>query len=89
MERLRIPQYLHRPYQVLFFEVDELVVVILTLFLGLCFGSIFWVLTIPVVFLLSYFKKKYPRGYIKHVFYMTGLVVFKGAPNYFETKFEE
>lgn len=89
MEDIRIPQYLHRPYQVLFFEVDELFALIIMLFLAISFGTIFWVLLVPYMYMLSYFKKKYPRGYLKHLFYVLGLINFKNAPSYYETKFYE
>jgi len=87
--RLKVPQYLYRPYQVLFFETDELVVLVVMLFFGIVFGGIFWLLIIPTVFLLIHLKKKYPRGYIKHVFYRLGLLTFKNAPTSFERKFNE
>lgn len=87
--RLKVPQYLHRPYQVLFFETDELVVLVIMLFLGLCFGGIFWLLMIPVVFLMVHLKKKHPRGYIKHILYQIGLLTFKNAPTSFENRFNE
>lgn len=89
MEKLKVPQYLHRPYQVLFFEVDELAAFILGLLLALFFGGIFWLLVILSVFLLSYTKKKYPRGYLKHFLYVLGLIGFKNTPSFFEKNFRE
>lgn len=85
----KIPQYLHRPYQVLFFEVEELVVFIMILFFALVFGGIFWLVFLPAPFILSRLKKKYPRGYLKHYLYRLSLLQFKGAPTSFENEFYE
>jgi len=84
-----VPQYLHRPYQVLFFETEELAGFLLAFFLALMFGGIFWIITFFTVFVLNYFKTRYPRGYLKHIFYTIGLIQFKGAPSSFEKKFCE
>ena len=48
--RVRVFQYLHRPYQVLFFEEDDLVLLVLALILALCFGGKLWILIIPFTF---------------------------------------
>lgn len=88
-KRYFIPQYLHRPYQVLFFETEELVMLILGFFLALSFGKVFWILFIILPFLMAKAKRTMPRGYLKHILYLTGLVSFKGAPFSFETKFRE
>jgi len=85
----KIPQYLHKQHQVLFFESDELALIMFLFLLALMFGYIFWLLLFVVP--IGYFKvkKKFPRGALKHMFYMLGLINFKGTPNYFEKKFYE
>lgn len=88
-QKVKVPQYLHKPYQVLFFEVDELLALVLVFVLALFFGGIFWVLIIPFVYLLSYLKKRFPRGYIRHLFYALGLIKLKNLPTYFENEFFE
>lgn len=80
------PKYLHRPYQVLFFETDELAVIILSLFLGLLLSGYFFLMAIILPFILGYLKKKMPRGYLKHYLYCLGLIVYKGAPTFFESR---
>jgi len=87
--RVRVFQYLHRPYQVLFFEEDDLVLLVLALILALCFGGKFWILIIPFVFGYASLKRKLPRGYLRHLLYATGLVKLKGLPTFFEDKFNE
>lgn len=89
MERTRFPLYLSRPFQILWFEADEIVI-----------GSIFYLLTniltiwfLPLIIFGPYFfksiKKTRPRGFLKHLFYMLGFAKFKGYPIYFEKDFQE
>jgi len=87
--RVRVFQYLHRPYQVLFFEEDDLVLLVLALILALCFGGKLWILIIPFTFFYASLKRRLPRGYLRHIFYATGLVKLKGLPTFFEDKFNE
>lgn len=86
MNGLFCPQFLHRPYQVLFFEMDDLILIILLFSLALIFGGIFWVLFFVVPYVMSIFKKRFPRGYVKHMIYFLGLFAFKFAPSVFENR---
>jgi len=87
--RAKVFQYLHKPYQVLFFEEDELVLFVVLFLLAFVFGGIFWVLIIPCIFGYVSIKKRLPRGHLKHVLYVIGLVTLKGYPNFFEDRFIE
>lgn len=88
-EDLRIPQFLHRPYQVLFFEADELACLVLGFVFILFFGLWMTFLLVGLAFFLSWAKKRYPRGYLRHMLYKIGLVDLKNAPTYFENKFND
>lgn len=88
-EGIKVPQYLHKSYQVLFFELEEIVLLMIFLFLGLTFSIWFYLLMIPMLYITNYIKKRYPRGALKHIFYMLGIITFKNVPTYFETKFYE
>jgi len=57
--------------------------------LAFLFGGIFWILFIIGPFFIFRKKKKSPRGYIKHLLYLTGMYTFKGSPSAFESKFYE
>lgn len=87
--KYKIPQYLHRQHQILFLDADEFVFVILFLLFALIFGYIFWILLFVVPFAYAKGKKKYARGFLKHLLYKLGVFNFKGAPSYFENKFSE
>ena len=83
------PHYLHRPLQVLWWEVDEFVIVIISLMLALMFGYVFWVMLVLVPYGYSKFKKSYPRGFLFHLLWILGLIDFKHYPTYFEKEFRE
>lgn len=87
--RFRIPQYLHKPHQILFMDADEFALVITLFFFALIFGYIFWVLLLVLPYFYFKGKKKYPRGFLKHFLYRLGIIQFKGAPSYFEKRFNE
>lgn len=87
--KFRVPQYLHKPHQVLFMDADEFAMVIVLFFFALVFGYIFWILLFVIPFFYFKGKKKYPRGFLKHYLYKWGLISFKGAPLFFEKKFNE
>lgn len=86
----QFPQYLSKPYQVLWFEPDDLCLMFTGLIIfGIRIGGWFWILVpiIPVGY--SRLKRNYPRGFIKHMGYFLGIIPFKGYPSYFQQKFME
>ncbi|MEM4619118.1 MAG: type IV conjugative transfer system protein TraL [Desulfurococcaceae archaeon] len=87
MHRFKVPQYLHLPYQVLFFELDDLLLIMLFIFISVYFS--FTIGLIILVFLIVYMKmkKRFGRGYLIHLFYAIGVMKFKGYPTYFEKRF--
>lgn len=86
----KFPEYLHRPLQVLWWESDELGLMMLALVIGMVFEHIiFWIVPFLGVFQYGKIKKKYPRGFIKHLMYFIGLVKFKHYPDYWEEVFQE
>jgi type IV conjugative transfer system protein TraL len=89
MQKKRFPQYLSSPFQVLWFETDELVIVVVFLIFALIFGYLFWLFLFVGPYLYTRLKKKYPRGFLRHVLYFIGLIRIKGYPSYFEKEFFE
>lgn len=83
------PQYLSAPLQVLWFEPDELGVVFTFLLFALIYGYIFWAFLIITPWYYSRAKKRYPRGFFRHVLYFIGITGMKGYPSYFEERFIE
>jgi type IV conjugative transfer system protein TraL len=85
----KFPQYLSKPFQVLWFEVDELVLFLFFLTLSLLYGKLMWL--IFLVFQYSYTKTKrsQARGFLKHVLYVFGLIKMNNYPDYFQQEFHE
>jgi hypothetical protein len=81
----RFSQYLHRPFQVLWFETDELA------FISGMMGLLILTDSIPVLVWLAALvtglwgfrrlKERYPRGFAKHMGYELGVVSYKGYPD--------
>ena len=85
----RFPQYLHKPYRILWFELDEIVLATGLYALSMMF-SFYFLLALPVViYLFRISKNKKPRGYYKHIWYKLGLYSFKEYPPAFERGFQE
>lgn len=83
------PQYLNKPIQVLWFELDELTIFIFTLTFALIYGGVVWLIFIAIQWLYTRTKRRNARGFLKHVLYMVGLVEMKNYPEYFEKEFHE
>ncbi|MEM7828039.1 MAG: type IV conjugative transfer system protein TraL [Candidatus Aenigmatarchaeota archaeon] len=82
MNNEKFPQYLHRPYQVLWFETDDMGLLALCFILAIIFGGIFWILlfVVPTVYMKT--KAKYPRGYLRHLLYFAGVLPFRKYPEF-------
>ncbi|HPJ93796.1 MAG TPA: type IV conjugative transfer system protein TraL [Deltaproteobacteria bacterium] len=86
----KVPQYLNAPFTVLFWSSDEFVIIILFITLALAFGGYpLWILAFIGPFGYVHFKRKYNRGFLKHLIYMSGLKTFEGYPSTFERDFME
>ena len=88
---VQFPQYLSKPYQVLWFEPDDIALIIAAaMIFGVRIGGwMGWGLVIATPVLYSRLKRNYPRGFIKHIGYFLGFIPFRGCPSYFQTKFFE
>ncbi|MBI5328321.1 MAG: conjugal transfer protein TraL [Deltaproteobacteria bacterium] len=88
MAEQKIPQYLHKPSQTLWWESDEFALILLSLTLLLVFGIKFiFLFVFPYTY--SKIKNKYNRGFVGHLPYMLGLKDFKGCPMFFIKRFTE
>jgi len=84
-----IPQHLHKPLQVLWWDSDEFMIIFLFLVGGLLFHWGFYLPMLIVPYLYGRFKKAYPRGFLKHLLYFGGFKEFKKYPIFFEKEFIE
>lgn len=85
----RFPQYLSKPIQVLWFELDELIIFVFTLTFALIYGGFMWLIFIAFQWFYTRTKRKNARGFLKHILYMFGLLEMKNYPEYFEKEFHE
>lgn len=85
----RFPQYLSKPYQILWFESDELIMILMFFILAITLGKIYFVMLIIGPYLYSKGKKSYPRGFMRHCLYFCGFSKMQGYPSYFEEEFIE
>ena len=90
MPGVQFPQYLSKPYQVLWFEPDDMALLIAAGYVfGAKIGGWFWILVPIMPIWYSHLKRNYPRGFIKHLGYFLGINSFKGYPSYFQKNFLE
>ena len=85
----RVPQYLHRPTQLAWFEQDEILAILGGYLTGFFLGG-WWYLAIfvvPWVYIRA--RRRLPRGFLLHLQYMAGLMTFRGYPHHFMRRFEE
>lgn len=85
----KFPQYLSKPYQILFLEPDDLAIIIGCYLLAILFGGYTWVLLIVAPWWYGHMKRKNPRGFLLHKLYSLGLIELKGYPSPFEKEFTE
>lgn len=89
MKKVPFPQHLSRPMQFLFWESDELSVLVLFAGLAMLWGGIFWFFPFLGSYGFTKLKREYPKDFLKHVFYFMGLTSLKGYPEYWEREFSE
>lgn len=77
---VRLPQYLHLPRQLLWFDVVEVGMIVIFYLLGMVFGGFLYILMFMGPFILIPYKRGKPRGFFSHALYDFGLVEIKGYP---------
>ena len=85
----KFPQYLSRPFQVLWFEVDELAIFLFTLTIALVYGGMAWIAFVAIQYFYTRTKRSKPRGFLKHVLYVCGFLQMKNYPGFFHQEFHE
>jgi len=92
------PQYLSAPYQVLWWETDEVAIMVFSYTVSSTFGKFFelsffalvtWAILLVPYFVYNYYKSKYPSGFFKHMLYFLGLKRVPHYPSYFIHDFSE
>lgn len=89
MTTRKFPQYLSKPFQILWFEMDEIMIFFFFLTMALIYGKWLWLVFLVVMYLYSKTKRNQARGFLKHVLYAFGLIQMKQYPDYFTQEFHE
>jgi len=85
----RLPQYLHRPVQILWFDSQEFIVVMSVIFVAVIVGGIIGWSLIGALLLFIPWKRTKPRGFIPHLAWRWGLTRFRHYPGPTQTRFFE
>lgn len=78
--KVRIPQYLHKPPQILWFDAQEILILCIVYVGIVTFKGWSWLPLIASAWSAIRFKRRKPRGYILHLFYRSGLFKLKHYP---------
>lgn len=89
MESRPFPQYLSNPIQVLWFESDELIIILFCFVISMAYSGLAWLVLFAGPYLYHRTKQNKPRGYLFHVLYALGLLKMEGYPSFFEKEFHE
>lgn len=85
----RLPQYLHKPVQILWFGSDEFVLVVTTIFVAVVVGGLVgWAIFAALLLFLPW-KRAQPRGFLAHLAWRWGLLRFRHYPGPTQTRFYE
>ena len=84
-----MPQYLSAPLQVVWFESDEVGLIIMAFTMAMIFGGFSWLLLPAVPFVYSRVKRSQPKGFLRHLLYYAGLMKMYGYPDFWEKEFSE
>ena len=87
--RARVPQFLHLPPQILWFDTHELLILVAAYIGSLFLKGYAWVGMMALAVVVIRFKRQKPRGYIAHLFYRAGLFQLKHYPAPIASRFDE
>src|SRR3546814_436532 len=76
----RLPQYLHKPVQILWFRSDEFVLVVTTIFVAVIVGGLVGWAFIAALLLFLPWKRAQPRGFLAHLAWPWGMLHFRHYP---------
>jgi len=87
--RVRVPQYMHLPLQFLWFDTEELSVIVCCYIFGVVFGGYAWGFVVLGPFAYIQVKRRKPRGFLMHQLYRSGFATLKGYPGPQAFRFHE
>jgi hypothetical protein len=78
----RVPRYLHLPVQILWFDMEDIGMIIVCYTLAMIIDSWYaapFVILVPYLFRTA--KADKPRGYVRHILYANGLQSMRRYPS--------
>lgn len=87
---VRVPRYLHLPVQILWFDMEDIAILMCCYVLWMVLSS-WYVLPLVIIGPYSFMKLKAtkPRGFMRHILYQYGFAKLKGYPPAMAERFEE
>ncbi len=85
----RMPEYLHLPLQVLWFDAPEISMIAMLYITAAIFGGITWLFLFLGPVLIIPYKRSKPRGFFSHLLYVLGWSNFAGYPPFTTSRFSE
>ena len=85
----RLPQFLHKPVQILWFDAQEFIVVVSTIFVAVIAGGYVGWSLLGVLLLFIPWKRTKPRGFMPHLAWRWGLLKLPRYPGPTQTRFCE
>ncbi len=85
----KMPEYLHLPLQVLWFDTPELTLIAMLYIMAAIFGGIAWAFLFVGPILIIPYKRAQPRGYFSHLLYVLGWQSYSGYPSHTLSRFAE
>jgi len=91
MYRGWMPAALGEPPAILYWDIDEILPVLLSFVAGIFIGNMLLCLGLSAVyfFIMSKYKELLPKGFAVNILYMAGLLSFKNTPPYLAREFQE
>ncbi len=87
--KAKVPQYLHLPVQVLWFDMEEVMVITLLYVVAVIFGGWTWLALFVGPFYYMQVKRRKPRGFLRHFLYQVGIYQLDGYPPPYSRRFYE
>lgn len=86
----RFPSYLSNQLQILWWELDEVAIILVFFTLVIISGGwVNFICLIVLPYLYGKAKRAATKGFFKHIIYFSGLGKLDGYPSFFEKKFVE
>ncbi len=76
----RMPIYLHLPLQILWFDLSEMASIVVFYIAALVFGGVMCAFLFLGPYILISITRSQPRGYMKHLLYLSGWASLPGYP---------